>query len=185
MLSDCSKFLNRNVQTFGNVFHDTNGQNHGRKLNILWYFLNEICTVIHYLDCHGKGNWSKHYQNLDGKKYRIGNLFLFVENKGYFGHYMWMTSKWLERSRICLPCGRNRMKQSLNSFQRCLNHVFLLEHLKNYMGGENLTQRRSRGHMTWGGHGKKGAVKDVVSWQTKKDSNNTNSQLCLRLRWRP
>ena len=36
------------------------------------------------------------------------------------------------------------------------------------MGGKNLTQRRSRGPMTMGGHAKKGAFKDVVNWQTKK-----------------
>ena len=44
---DCSKFPNRNVQMFEYVFHDSNGQNHLRKLKIPWYLLNETCTVIH------------------------------------------------------------------------------------------------------------------------------------------
>ena len=39
-----------------------------KNLNILWHFLNEICTVIHYLDCHGKGNWSKHLSELGWEK---------------------------------------------------------------------------------------------------------------------
>ena len=36
---------NQNVQMFGYVFHDTNGQNHGGKLKIPWYLLNEIYMV--------------------------------------------------------------------------------------------------------------------------------------------
>ena len=35
----------------------------------------------------------------------------------------------------------NQMKQSLNSAQRCLNHVFLLEQQKNYRDGRNLTHK--------------------------------------------
>ena len=38
---------NQNVQMFGYVFHDTNGQNHEGKLKIPWYLLNEIYMVIH------------------------------------------------------------------------------------------------------------------------------------------
>ena len=36
MLPDCSKFQKRNVLMFGYVFHDTNGQNHGKVLKIPW-----------------------------------------------------------------------------------------------------------------------------------------------------
>ena len=45
--------------------------------------------------------------DLDGKKYRIENVCLFIGNKDYSCRYTWMTSKWLEESRICVPCGRN------------------------------------------------------------------------------
>ena len=54
----------------------------------------------------GKAIGASIYQHLDVEKYRIANVFLFIENKGYFCHYMWTIFKWLERSRICLPCGR-------------------------------------------------------------------------------
>ena len=49
--ADSPKFLIRNVQTFGHVFHDTNGQHHGQTLKIPWYLLNETCMVTHELDC--------------------------------------------------------------------------------------------------------------------------------------
>ena len=58
---DCSKFPNRNVQMFGYVFHDSNGQKHGTKLKILWYLLNETCTVIHKPDCYGRETSNKLY----------------------------------------------------------------------------------------------------------------------------
>ena len=41
-------------------FHDTNGESRGQ-IKIPWYFLNESCTVIPWLDCHGKDNSSKLY----------------------------------------------------------------------------------------------------------------------------
>ena len=40
------KFQKRNVQTFGSVFHDTNGQNHGPVWKTQSFLLSEICTVI-------------------------------------------------------------------------------------------------------------------------------------------
>ena len=36
-------------------------QNHGEKLKILWYLLNDTCMAFHYLDCHGKDNSKKLY----------------------------------------------------------------------------------------------------------------------------
>ena len=36
----------------------------------------------------------------------------------------------------------NQMKQLFNEKQRCLNHVFLLEQLKNYRDGTNLKQKQ-------------------------------------------
>ena len=42
MLPDCSKFRNLNVLMFGYA----HGKNHCEKVKILWYFLNEHCTVL-------------------------------------------------------------------------------------------------------------------------------------------
>ena len=50
MHPNCSKFPNRNVQTFGFVYHDTNGQNHGPVWKIESFLLSEICMVILWQD---------------------------------------------------------------------------------------------------------------------------------------
>ena len=46
MLTNYWKFPNRSVQTFGFVYHDTNGQNHGPVWKTQTFLLSEICTVI-------------------------------------------------------------------------------------------------------------------------------------------
>ena len=107
VLPDCSKFNNRNVRMLGYVFHHTKGQNHGETSKIPWYLSNDTCTVIRLLASCGKDTLRKFYWDLDGKKYRIGNVWSFIGNTGYFCQYMWMTSKWLDRSRMWRPCGRN------------------------------------------------------------------------------
>ena len=74
---------------------------------VQWFLLNEICTDTNLLVSCGRDSSKKFHWNLDGRKCRIGNVFLFIENKDYSYRYMWMTSKWLERSKIWLSCGRN------------------------------------------------------------------------------
>ena len=49
----------QNVQIFGYVYQNTNGQNHGPVWKTQLFFLNEICTVILWQDCYGKGNLRK------------------------------------------------------------------------------------------------------------------------------
>ena len=44
------KFPNRNVQTFGFVYHDTNGQNHGPVWKTQSFLLSGICMVILWQD---------------------------------------------------------------------------------------------------------------------------------------
>ena len=50
------------IQTYGCVFHDTKGRNHGQAVKIVWYLLNETCTVIHEPDCCGKDSSKKFYR---------------------------------------------------------------------------------------------------------------------------
>ena len=124
-LPDCSKYRSQNVQTYGYVFHDINGQTPAQTLKILWCFLNEICTDTHLLGNCGKDSSRKFCWSLDEKKDQIGNVCLFIENKYYFCQKLWMTSKWLERSRIWLPCGRNwkKRKVDLDEPTSFLDHV--------------------------------------------------------------
>ena len=61
MLTNYSKFQNRSVQTFGFVYHDTNGLNHGPVWKIRSFLLSGICTAIFWQDYYGKGNLRKSY----------------------------------------------------------------------------------------------------------------------------
>ena len=62
-MEDAHKLLkqipNRNVQTVGFVYHDTNG--HGPVWKIQSYLLNEISMVILWQDYYGKGNLRRSY----------------------------------------------------------------------------------------------------------------------------
>ena len=61
-MEDAHKLLkipNRNVQTFGFVYHDTNGQNHGLVWKTQSFLLSEICMVILWQDCYGKRQFEK------------------------------------------------------------------------------------------------------------------------------
>ena len=59
MLTNYEKIQNRSVQTFGFVYHDTNGQNHGPVWKTQLFLLSGICTVILWQDYSGKGNLRK------------------------------------------------------------------------------------------------------------------------------
>ena len=61
-MEDAPKLLKipkRKVQTFGFVYHDTNGLNHGPVWKTQSFLLNKICVVILWQDCYGKGNLRK------------------------------------------------------------------------------------------------------------------------------
>ena len=91
---------NRNVQTFGFVYHDTNGPNHGPVWKTQSFFLSGICTVILWQDCYGKGNMRKSYWDTVGRRFPIGNACSCTVQKGYSYLCMWLTSNWLERQNI-------------------------------------------------------------------------------------
>ena len=93
MLQNCWKFPNRNVQTFGFVYHDTNGQNHSPAWKIQSFLLSEICIVILCQDCYGKGNLRKSYCSTVGGRFPIGNACSYTVKKGYSYLCMWKTSK--------------------------------------------------------------------------------------------
>ena len=67
-----SKF--RDVQTFGLVYHDTDGSSHGPIWKIQSFFSKGICTVILRQDDCGKGNLSKFYWSTVGKSFKKGRF---------------------------------------------------------------------------------------------------------------
>ena len=65
-----------------------------RLLKILeseWYFSKDIYMGIHEQDCYGKDNSRKFFWNLDGIKYQIADVCLFIKNKDYSCRFTWMT----------------------------------------------------------------------------------------------
>ena len=78
------KFPNRNVQTFGFFYHDTNGQNHGPVWKTQSFLLSEICMVIIWQDCYGKGNLRKSYCSTVGRRFPIENAYSYTVKKGLF-----------------------------------------------------------------------------------------------------
>ena len=183
MIQNWSNFQSRNVLIYGYVFHDTSGQKimvkHRRPRGSPW---TKFCTVTTCWSPVGKTVRRSSIGTWIGKKYRNGNVYLFIENKDYSHRKMWMTSKRLERSRVWLPCGKiwwnwltlenqhhflimciwdvlnvhvNRTKRLLTITERRSNHEFLLEQLKNCWSGKHSTQKLSRVPTTLEGHAKK------------------------------
>ena len=75
-----------------------------------------------------------------------------------------------------LNVNANRMKASLRNSEQCSNHEPLLEQLKNYQSVKRLTQKQSRGPMTWKDM-LENALGDIASWRTKKWSSSTKFQV--------
>ena len=85
------KFPNRNVQTFGFVYHDTNCLNHGPVWKTQSFLLSEIFLVILWHDYYGKGNLRKSYCSTVGRRFPIGNAYSYTVKKGYSYLCTWMT----------------------------------------------------------------------------------------------
>ena len=109
MLQDYWKFPNRNVQTCGFVYHDTNGQNHGPVWKTQSFFLSEICMVILWQDSYGKGYLRNSYCSMVGRRFPIGNAYSYTVKKGYSYLCMWDDIK---------VAGR---KQNIDSMWKVLN----------------------------------------------------------------
>ena len=126
----CSKIA-QNSQVGISRFMDTSSTthlapNHGQTLKIQWFFLNEIYTDIHLVaSCVERQICESSTGTRIGKSAELGMHILFLENKDYVCQYSWMTSTWLERSRIWLPCGRKWWKIDLDEPTSFLDHVYL------------------------------------------------------------
>ena len=158
---------------FGYVFHDTNGHNHYRKDEDPVELL-EQNSYGHLLPgLLWKYNSSKLYQNLDGRKFQIGNVCMFVHRKqGLFlsvhvddiqmaGKKQNLAPMWKHLMKnvdideptsfldhVYLGCTQGECKPTetvIEQFQTCSNHVFLLEQQRNYRDCKNLKHKQWRG----------------------------------------
>ena len=66
---------------------------HGRSQS----FPNETCTDTHLLASCGKDSSRKFFWDSVGKKFRIGNACLIIENEDDSCRYAWMMLIWLEK----------------------------------------------------------------------------------------
>ena len=112
MLQNYWKFQNGNVQTFGFVYHDTNGQDHGTVWKTQSFLLSEICTVILWQDWYGNGNLRKSYCSTVGKRFPIENAYSYTVKKGSY-LCMWMTLNRLERNKILIRCVKYSINKSI------------------------------------------------------------------------
>ena len=83
-----NKFQNRSIQTFGFVYHDTNGQNHGPVWKTQLFLLSGSCTVILWQDCYKKGNLRKSYCSAVGRRFPIGTAYSCTVKKGFLSVYV-------------------------------------------------------------------------------------------------
>ena len=131
MLQNYWKFQIRTVQTFGFVYHETNGQNHGPVWKIQSSLLNEICTVILWQDCYWKVNLRKSYCSTVGRRFPNWEcLYSYIVKKGYSYLCMWMTQNWLERNRILIRCGMYSIKKLIWENQHLSSIMYTWDALK-------------------------------------------------------
>ena len=88
-------------------------------------------------------------------------------------HHFLTTFIW-----YALNVNANQMKILLRRTKKCLNHVFLLEPMKNYRDGKILRQKLLRGPTTWKGI-LKNAWKGIVNRRTKRQSNCIRFQVLV------
>ena len=152
-----SLFVHRKQGSFLSVYVDDITVA-GRKQNLapMWTQIDGTCGSC------GQDMLRKFCWDLDGQKYRTGQGLLLSGNvdviemvgrKQNVGshvedidektltltnqlHFL-ITYIWNVRN-----VNANRMKLLLKNIQRCLNHVFLLEQLKNYQDGKSFTQKQ-------------------------------------------
>ena len=82
--------------------------------------------VTHLLDCSGKDKLKMFYWNWDGKKYRIGNVCLFIENKDFSYRYLVDDIQMAGRKQHLNPMWQKPMKMvDLEEPTSFLDHVYL------------------------------------------------------------
>ena len=125
------------------VKHFLKKKRHGgsSRAKFVWTHLQASC---------GKDSSKKFYCDLDGEKYRIGNL---GEPTSFLDH-------------VYLGCTQRECKPNetvIDEYRKRSNHEFLLNQIKNCQDGRNLTQKLSRCHTTWKVV-RKSALRGIAKW---------------------
>ena len=126
MLTNYWKFQNRSVQTFGFVYHDTNGLNHGPVWKVRLFCFSGICTVILWQDFMGNPIWGSSFQWLLGNKFRTGNACSLTEKKHYSFVFYVDDMKLARKKQNINPTWKVQMKDvDLEERTLFLDHVYM------------------------------------------------------------
>ena len=199
-MADAPKLLkipNRNVQTCGFVYHDTNRPNHGPVWKTQSFLWSEIFMVILWQDCYGKGNLRKSCWSTGGRRFPNWECLFAPWKKDYSYLCLWMTSNWLERNKVLIRCGKYSTKKSMWANQHHSLIMKIWVALKENARQANILQtitgicsfesRISAGateklpfsgklSVTWKVM-PRNVWNDIVNWQTKQLNNFSRSQL--------
>ena len=203
MLPDYSEFQSQSVQTYGYVFHDKNGPNHGQA---------SIEDPVFLLERHLYGHplagllWERQFEEVllelgwecffvHRKKQGIF-LSVYVDDIKMAGKKqnmapMWKTSMKLVDldeptsflDHVYLSCTQRECKPNDLIIKRAQRSVritnFCWSNCKSHQGGKSLTQRRLRGPTTWKDV-LKNALRDIATWRTRKTEQSYKvSSPCL------
>ena len=198
------KIPNRNVQTFGFVYHDTNGLNHGPEWKTQLFLLSEICTVILLQgllrerqfeevrlehEWEKVPNWECLFVNrkkglflsvyvddikLAGKTENIEPTWKILMDDGDLGE---STSFFFDH--VYLGCTQREFKISKDIVENC-NPGYQLEEQTNCFIQKNQKQTFHLGPMTWKVM-QRNALKDIANLQTNQLNNFW--KWCASRRW--
>ena len=164
-----------------------------------WFLLNEICTDTHLLDCCGTDSSRKFCGNLDGKKYRLGNVYFFTKKHGLClsGNVEWYENGCEEADHGSHVAEIDETLLVLQEPTSFLDHVYLgctqRERKSNKIIINQYRQlfesrisaaatdqvpgwvKRSGGPTTWKDM-RKSALRGVANWQVRRQSNCTESE---------
>ena len=179
---------------YGYVFHDLNGPNHRSNIEDPVLLSNDICTDTRSQASCGKDNlrrWRRFHCDWDGKKYRVGNVFLFTERKDCSCLCMWTTKKLAEKKQNIDPMWKVLSKEiDLGEPTSFLDHVYLgctqrecetsKDIVDNYRhtfgsGRRNLAQTSLHGPMIWKVM-QRNVWSDIASWRTEQLNSFSKSQ---------
>ena len=192
MIQHCSNFPRLSFLTYGYVYHDTSGQNHGTSLKNQWFFGKGISTDTPLQDCYGRDSSKKHLVD-NWRKHQPGN-FCFVHRQqgpclSVYVDDIKMASKednleptWkrlmkhvdLEKptsflDHVYLGCTQRECKAKQNLVEenrKCSTRESLQERLKSYLAPRNVVQTRLRGPTLWKDL-RRIAWNGTVNWQTQ------------------
>ena len=183
------------------VYHNTNGQNLGPVWKTQSFLLIEICTVIHWQYCSGKGNLRKSFWNTVGRMFPILNACSYTVKKRFIlicvcgWHQIgWRETKHLPVWKVLnkevdlreptsffdhenLGCTQKQCeisKDIVDKYRAMFQSRISAGATENLPCSENLCVSSWSCDME--GRAKEFVCNDVVSWRAKHRNNNTKSK---------